>query len=527
MDEGWSRRRKLSPRRRALRALAVFVGLATVAAACGDDDDQASGNGGTGQQEEVTTLTVAMPGALEVLDPHHPQSHPLSQSETTVAWNIYESLVRRGPDGELQPLLATSLPSRVDDTTWRFELREGIEFTNGEPMNAAAVVHTIERVIGEEFASQLLNRINTIVGATAVDEFTVDVETDGLDPVLPARMHLIPIVPPVQSQESSFLRDEPVGTGPYVLESLSQGGDTATLVTNPDYWGEQPHVQEMTIRIIDDVQTQFAALEAGEVDLITTVAPDLAASLPEEQVTAVEGVENPVVVFNALEGITADADVRRALNLAVDKDALANEIFAGFAEVSQCQIGSPFSAGFNDELEAYPYDPDQAEVLIEDAGVVGQPIELTTVLGHYPKAQEVTEAVGSYWEAIGLEPEIRVIRFEDLASTLQMKADRPAAMYLSTSDDLMDAAQTARWIQSDAALSSFSSPEADALFEEALVEPEEQQRVELLQEAQAVACEEAAFLNLLVPLDVYAHDEDLPFTARFDGWVEPALISAS
>jgi peptide/nickel transport system substrate-binding protein len=108
--------------------------------------------------------------------------------ERAVNDNIYETLMARTPDGALVPGLAAAEPTKVDDTTWEFKLREGISFTNGEPFNADAVVASVERILDPDLKSEQLAYFGGITGAEKVDDLTVRIKTAGPDPILPSRM---------------------------------------------------------------------------------------------------------------------------------------------------------------------------------------------------------------------------------------------------------------------------------------------------------------------------------------------------
>ena len=143
------------------------------------------------------------------------------------------------------------------------------------------------------------------------------------------------MVPPLASKESDFAT-KPAGTGPYVWVS-GGGAGPITLKKNPDYWGgDSATIEEVQIKAIENVSTRISALNAGEVDLVTVLPPDAANTVPKA-VSAV-GIENPNVVLNAKAKVTADPRVRRALNLAVDKEAIAKSLFAGYARFRNARL---------------------------------------------------------------------------------------------------------------------------------------------------------------------------------------------
>ena len=251
--------------------------------------------------------------------------------ERAINDNIFETLMVRDPDGALVRGLAAEAPTQVDETTWEVSLREGVSFHNGEPFNAASVVHSIQRVIDPEFNSEQSSFFATIASAEAVDDTTVRITTDGPDPILPARLYWMKMVPVEASQADGFA-ENPVGTGPYAFVEWDRG-NRITLTANDDYWGEAPQIQDVTFRFVSEFGTRLSSLLTGAVDLITNLLPEFVDQVP--QALSVSGLENPILILDADDGPTADVRVRQALNHAIDKEALAEALYAGYAEVSQ------------------------------------------------------------------------------------------------------------------------------------------------------------------------------------------------
>src|SRR5690606_10925560 len=152
--------------------------------------------------------------------------------------NIYETLMVRSPSGELGLGLAASAPEQISPMVWRVSLHPGISFTNGEPFDAEAVAFSIERIIDPAYTSAQMSFFSTLAGAEVVDAQTVDIHTNVVDPILPSRLYWLKILPPEHAQSPNFAQ-QPIGTGPYVIENWSPGA-SISLVRNEDYWGDEP-----------------------------------------------------------------------------------------------------------------------------------------------------------------------------------------------------------------------------------------------------------------------------------------------
>jgi len=503
---------------------AVLVMIGMTASACGSDDDD-GGSGGTdttGVDDGggSDAITIALGSEPTSLDPHAVDDG----GERAINDNIYETLLTRTPDGELAPGLATALPTRVDDTTWEFTLREGVKFHNGEDFNAASVVATVERIqrLIEAEATDQSGFFASITGAEAVDDLTVRITTDGPDGVLPARMYWLKMVP-ASAAESDDLTDDPVGTGPYTFGEFVRG-DHISLEANSDYWGDAPDISDVRYVFLEEPGTRLAGLLAGEYDLITNLQPEDVERAPNS--AHVQGQEHPVLILDADEGITADPEVRKALNLAVDKDAIVDSLFGGLATVDAGQLLSPSILGHDDDLEPYAYDPDGAKQMLADAGVAGQSITLVGTSGRWLKDRELVEAVGGYWEAAGLTVNLQVMEFGAYLDELFNRDARADAIFVSSSNDLLDAdRQLSTYYQAGGVGSSNTDQALSDLVTDGRQTTDQDARADVYKEAVDLAYDNAYFVWLVNNEDIYGMSEDLSWQPRVDAKLLVAEMS--
>ena len=428
---------------------------------------------------------------------------------------MYETLLARTPDGELVPGLAAELPTQLDDTTWQFTLREGVTFHNGEPFNAESVVATVERMVRlvDEGLTDNDGFFATLVGAEAVDDTTVRITTDGPDGVLPARMYWLKQIP-ASAKDAEDLSDEPIGTGPYEFENRNQGVNV-TIVANADYWDGAPSIATVTYEFSDDSATRLAGLKSGKYDLITNLAPQDVGQAPA--VATAQGQEHPIIILDADDGITADVNVRTALNLAVDKDAIAESLFGGYATIDLGQLLSPSIVGHNADLEPYAYDPDQAQSLLEDAGVAGENIQLVGESGRWLKDRELLEAVAGYWTDAGLVVQLEILEFGAYLDVLFDRENRADAVYVSSSNDLLDPdRQLATYYEAGGIGSSNSNEELAGLIAQGRQELDADARQDVYEQAVQIAYDEAYFVWLVNNEDVYGLSEELDWQPRVD-----------
>jgi peptide/nickel transport system substrate-binding protein len=456
-------------------------------------------------------ITIALGSEPTSLDPHLVDDG----GERAINDNIYETLLTRTPDGELAPGLATELPTQVDDTTWEFKLREGVTFHNGEPFNADSVVATVNRMVGlvEREETDNSGFFGTLTGATAVDEYTVQVTTDGPDGVLPARMYWLKQIP-ASAEETPDMSDEPIGTGPYRFENRNLGVDI-TIVANEDYWGDAPTVGQVTYEFSDDAATRLAGLISGRYDLITNLAPSDVESAPA--FASRPGQEHPIIILDADEGVTADVNVRKALNLAIDKDAIADSTFGGFATVDAGQLLSPSILGYNEALTPYPYDPEEAQRLLEEAGAAGATVQLVGESGRWLRDRELLEAIAGYWTAVGLDVQLEILEFGAYLDVLFDRDNRADSIYVSSSNDLLDPdRQLATYYEAGGIGSSNSNEELAGLIAQGRSELDPEARQGIYEQALQIAYDEAYFVWLVNNEDIYGLSERLQWTPRVD-----------
>jgi peptide/nickel transport system substrate-binding protein len=489
-------------------ALVGLLGCAALTAGCGAGGSTSGGDAGA--------LSIALADEPSTLDPQA----QLDGNERAVTDNIYETLVRRDPTtNDLTPHLAVELPKRTKPTTWQFKLRTGVKFTDGEVFDAKTAAFSINRVIDPTFNSAQGDFYEGITGAKAVDATTLDVTTAEPDPLLPARMYGLKMMAP-DAVANSNTTMEPVGTGPYKLTNYTRG-QKIELVRNDDYWGEKPSIDKVSIRFLSEAGSRAAALRAGEIDLATVIPAEQTAGLP--QVLSREGLEFPIFRLKSTSGPLADPRVRQALNYAVDKEAIADDLYGGYAKVAQCQPLSSAQFGFNPDLQAYPYDPEKAKTLLKEAGYNGETITFLGPTGRWLKDAELNEAVVGYLENAGLKIKSQIMPFSaylDIFTIANPKENpkSPDIGMVSASNELYDASKISTYYATDGALSTYSDPKVDAGLQAASKSADQTVRQAAFNDATKVGCEEEPALIFTVNLeDIYGASKRLEWEPRFDG----------
>lgn len=355
-----------------------------------------------------TTVTIAEVNDLTTLDPAY------TTDNTSIAFHqhIYEGLIRFGPDGNFEPVLAERWEVDSTGTVWTFYLRKNVRFSDGTPFDAEAVKFTFDRLLDPANASPGRGRFLGLAAVEVVDSHTVQLITDGVwTPLLDnlAGPSALFISPEAVRKYGNEIGRNPVGTGPYILESWRVGQE-ATLVRNPNYWGEQPAVDRIVFRPVPEADVRVSLLQTGEVDIALKIPPE---AVPRVEADPRLRIETPPsayqisYIMNLKRPALQDVRVRKALNLAVDRRAIIDGILDGFGDIPHGPFTAPVP--LRKVLEPYPYDPEQARALLREAGYDNNLTLTMWTSPRYHKDKEIAEAIQAYLAMVGVTVNIEVM----------------------------------------------------------------------------------------------------------------------
>lgn len=473
--------------------------------------------------EEVTgkedVLVVAQQADAYSMDPTQHTQKPTA----SILFHIYDPLVIRGADGKIGPGLAESW-EQLEPTRWRFYLRQGVNFTNGEPMDADAVVYSIMRAIDPATESPYLSRVNAIEKAEKVDSYTVDITTKSPDPVLLLRLEQLSfpmlIVPPkhVQANGDRVPEDNPIGTGPYKFVEWVKD-DHITLVANEDYWGGKPEVETVVFRPIPETSARVSALKNNEVNLIVNVSPELGPSIDSDPNTKLLPVASDNLYFIVFNTETVEAFqnklVRQALNYAVDVDTILETIMLGYGErIAVTMTKNGF--GYPKNVEPYSYDPQKAKDLLAEAGYPDGfgPIVFMSRNGRYLKDAEIVQAVAQYLDEVGVKTEVQFVEggvWGDLGNQ-HARGDINFPGWSGLDPEVV-------WypiLHCGEFQSYYCNPVLDVILESARTTIDQVERESLYQEAGEIIFDEAPHIPLFQPYLIFAASDNLMWTAPLD-----------
>ncbi len=354
-------------KKRLIRVLCVLSMVISLVSGCGFNSSAESDALAIDTKKEEGSVVVTMPASSEPASGFDP-AYGWGAGEHTHEPLIQSTLTVTDKNMEIAYDLATEVTPSDDGLTWTVKIREDVVFTDGEALTAKDVAFTYNTV--KELST--VNDFTMLKEAVAVDETTVEFHMETPYSIWPYTMANIGIVPEHAYDENYGMN--PIGSGRYIMKQWDKGQQVIFEV-NPDYYGEEPTIKKLTVLFMDE-SSALAAAMAGQVDVAHTAATYAQQSLEGYTLESVASVDNrgfnlPATPAEDVDGrtvgndFTSDVNVRRAINIALDRDAMIDNVLGGHgsAAYSVCDQMPWYSS--DSEVE---YDPDAAKQILDAAG---------------------------------------------------------------------------------------------------------------------------------------------------------------
>jgi peptide/nickel transport system substrate-binding protein len=424
-----------------------------------------------------------------------------------------------GPDFEIHPQLATDWEVSDDATTYTFHLDENATWHDGEPVTSADVEMTFEGIVEQGGPAKSLLNLESI---ETPDEHTVVITLAAPDAGFLYSISVYPrtsILPAHLYEGTDWKTNpanlEPIGSGPYKFESLA-AGQQYILTANEDYFGGVPNVAKVAFQFVPNEQTALAGLRSGELDALgfppsLTLQAELASD-PGLEVDAPSGPWAAFVGFSAGRELVADPQVRQAISLAIDRQAIVDRVTGGIATASTGSFIDSTPWAVNPDALYPATDVDGAIELLEDAGYTedanGVRLTLSMLVSSVDFYPDVAETLREQLAEIGVALDLQLV-------------DRPtfiANAKLGQTDLIIDALwigpdpnEWAQQIGTGGAYNRFnySNPEIDALFAEGRSSADREIRAESYYAIQDILLEEMPYTNIFAAPYSFVHSADL------------------
>jgi nickel transport system substrate-binding protein len=345
---------------------------AETTAAAGTENSAAASEAGSSEAKEE--LVFVNYRDIRDLNPH------LYAGEMYAQEMLYETLVNITADG-YEGCLAESWDISDDGKTYTFHIRDGVKFSDGEVCDANAIKANFDAIIENKDRHTWLEMMNLLVGVSAPDDKTFVIELS--EPYYPLLTELgvtrpFAMISPKAMKDGSTKDgvNAYIGTGPYVLTDFVTD-EYAVFEANENYWGEQPKIKKITVKVIPDNQTRILALEKGEIDMIfgknmiDADAINQYTGNDKFTVSLSDPTSTRQIVLNTTRDVLADKEVRQALQHATNKQTISEGIFYGLEQPADTLFAK--TVPYCDiDLEPYAYDVELAQSMLDEAGwVVG------------------------------------------------------------------------------------------------------------------------------------------------------------
>jgi peptide/nickel transport system substrate-binding protein len=482
----------------------------------------------------------------QTMDPHAVSSAPVLGFLN----NVYEGLVRRGPDMSIEPSLATAWEPIGEGEGWRFTLREGVTFHDGAAFDAEDVLFSYERASSE--AADVRSWFSPVLQVVMVDDYTVDILTTSPQPLFPDSIANWMMMDsgwaeangaeaPSRDTENFATRNAN-GTGAFMLQSRQPDLETV-LVPFEGWWGEADHgITEATFTPIQNSATAVAALLSGEVDMINPVPVQDAERVDNNDGTRViRGIESRVIMLgfahdhetlrNGGENPFADVRVRRAVGHAVNVPAILQTIMRGSAEPASQLVSAVTSGYSNANAPRADYDPDAARALLAEAGYPdGFAFDFSCTNDRYLNDEAVCQAIVGMLAQVGMTATLDAMPVSNYWP--ELRADNFDMYLLGWSPGTFDAEHPIRFLVHTAGerlgtwnFGGYSSARIDELLPVMQSEIDPEVRQAAMDEAAAIIQDDVVYVPLYVQPLLWGVRDGVTVTQRPDDffilrWVE-------
>lgn len=414
---------------------------------------------------------------------------------------VADTLLTLENKSDFAPMLAESWEISDDSRTYTFNIRQGVNFHDGTPLNAEAVKINFERIMDPDVGANFFPIFKNIESIETPDEFTVVVTLS--KPDINFLNSLIAYSSAIYSPDAlanGDIDNVPVGTGPFKIVSFEP--DHQVFERNDEYWNGKPYLEGVDVKVVPDPISRVFELEAGTVDGIIWV-PETEISRIIEQgfnMQSEPGQNHTGITLNAANPPLDDVRVRQAILHAINPEAMMEPVWVGRATVAK--TGIPEAAwAFNEDAPTYEYDPEKAKQLLDEAGWVvgdrgirekdGQLLELYFPVGSDLPRPQVALIAQDQLRQVGIKADVSVI--ETFSFYDQVYNCEHDITYWSNSYLTLDPAEFYQDFHSDQTRTAwcYSDEEMDELLETGAALTDREERAEIYNQVQEKILDEA------------------------------------
>ena len=495
---------------------------------------------GAGAKERE--VAIGLQAAITSIDPHY---HNLTPNNA-LTLHIFEPLIQRDANQKLVPALATSWRA-IDDLTWEFKLRRDVKFHDGSPFTADDVVFSLKRVPNvPNSPSSFATFTKPIVDVKVVDPHTIVFKTAAPHVLLPSDVASVMIVSKLHGEKAATedynSGKAAIGTGPYKFAEYIPN-QRVVLKANYGYWGGEEPWDKVTFKILTNPAARVAALLSNDVQMIETVpTSDITKLSSDKKFALADKVSNRVIYVHLNQWtdksapfVTAkdgkpldrnpfkDARVRKALSMAINRDAIAERVMEKKA-VPAAQLLPDFFYGTSKKLKPLKYDPEGAKKLLAEAGYPnGFALTVHGPNNRYINDDKVAQAIAQFYSRAGIDAKVETMP-SSVYFTRATKGEF-GYMLLGWGTESGEQGSSLRSLlatydpQKGMGVTNrgrYSNPAFDKQVGDALVTMDEKRREGMIQQAAETAMNDTALIPIHYEVSTWATVKGFKYTPRTD-----------
>ncbi len=465
--------------------------------------------------QDESVLNIGLSAPVTSLDPHNYRSG----IDSMLCDQLFDTLVSRDLEMRTIPRLAKSW-ERLSPTVWRFHLRQDVTFHDGTRFNAEAVKINLERLIDVDKPPRAGFYVAALAAVEVVDEYTVDLITKVPTPPFLTNlgMMVIAMISPAALEEyGDKVTLHPVGTGKFrFIEWVP--GTRLVLAKNEAYFLGAPKLDKVVFSPIPEDVARVMALLSGDVDVIQFPPVEYIQTLTENskyEILSEDGMRVVGIWFNVERYPFTDILVRKALNYAVDKDVIVDQLLAGAATKASGVLPPGVWGALS--YDPYPYDPQKATEFLRQAGWTdsdgdgivdkdGEPFKVTlaTCMGKYYKDTEIATVVQAQLRQIGVDVRVEVWEWGAYLSHLKAREQQFHIQGWGAAPDVDVPLRANFYSGQPWNVMDYSSPQVDALMDKGLQTMNSEERMGYYYEAQRIIVDDAVWIVLYNEPKLYA-----------------------
>lgn len=506
-----------------------------VLGACSSGNEDAGAEGDSGPSGEASGEAVKG-GEIAIpitADPTFNTWHPNAYAESNVVNRIiFTGLTKPGKDLTPSPALAEDWVASEDGMVWTFNLRQGVKWHDGEDFTADDVAFTFnDLVLNESLGSNGSSNYKSLKEVVIVDDHTVEFHLERPWAALPAYLAFNSEIMPEHKLSGDdpwnnvdFNKKNPVGTGPYKVDTYTSG-QSVTLVKNMDFYEGEPNLDNVTYKIVPDSNTQIAQAISNELDIF--VMEDKSAIERIESSNNLEVVAADItryfwIALNQEDERFTDVKVRQAVTHAIDRQAIVDSVLQGYGNVAHGPITPDQQAFYTDEVQQYPYDVEKAKQLLAEAGWEdsdddgfvdknGEPFKIVFDIAIQGDLERIAQLVQQYLIEVGIDVELNVLEWN--AMIQKNIIERDYEMMLNWWSYPTDPDVYAQYGSENAGtgnnIPGVQDPKLDELLQEGQATSDPEERAEVYREAQEYMAETLPYIYLWYPQELQLRNTNL------------------